>query len=199
MFFKISATICCYLSLPDFAEFSLISLVLFLLRQSSFSSSVTVCVLFSRRCGGTSSVYLIQEKETSKLYALKQVPKWEQYTDVVQEQAILRTMAALLDGASSFLLLVGIWSDSKYHYLLTPWCGGKDLLSLLVNRQKFEVDQVVAVKTLHQLNTIHCDIQPANIFLTKEGNMVLGDSGLAKRFSPSLMSGGLGLPSVRIS
>ncbi|KAJ7468488.1 kinase-like domain-containing protein [Mycena latifolia] len=152
--------------------------------------------------GGTSSVFLVKEKETGKLYALKQAPKWEQDADIAQEQSILKEVAGLPDGPRSLLTLVGSWADSDNYYLLTPWCGGKGLSSLLVSGQKFDTSRVkaymaqlvVAVQALHQLNIIHRDIKPANVFLTKEGNVVLGDFGFAKMFRTTLMSGSGGAP-----
>ncbi|KAJ6553964.1 kinase-like domain-containing protein, partial [Mycena vulgaris] len=151
-------------------------------------------------CGGTSTVFLVREKETGQLYALKQAPKWDQSADVGQEQSILKSITGLPDGPASLLPLVGSWADDRHYYLLTPWCGGKDLSTLLSDNRKFEVDRVraymaqlvVAVEALHRLNIIHRDIKPGNVFLTKEGNMVLGDFGFAKRFPTSLMSGGDG-------
>ena len=69
--------------------------------------------------GGTATVFLVREKGTSRLYALKQAPKWEQTADLEQEQATLKMMASLPDGPRSLLSLVASWADRDYFYLLT--------------------------------------------------------------------------------
>ncbi|KAJ7146014.1 kinase-like domain-containing protein [Mycena epipterygia] len=162
--------------------------------------------------GATSKVFLVRDKETKRLYALKQAPTWDQSADIEQEQQILLSIAHLSGTPASLLPLVGSWTDSEYSYLLTPWCGGKDLSSLLVNGQKFEPSRVraymaqlvVAVEALHKLNIIHRDIKPANVFLTKQGNIMLGDFGFSKRFptefsfqaDPNASSGSFDIPSA---
>ncbi|KAJ7147387.1 kinase-like domain-containing protein [Mycena filopes] len=147
--------------------------------------------------GKTSIVYLVREKTTGKLYALKQAPKEAQVADIQEEQRLLKSIADLPDAPKSLLSLVASWSDSEYFYLLTPWCAGKDLSSLLtsgrffsVNRTKAHMVQLIlAVQTLHDMKIIHRDIKPANIFLTQDGNVILGDFGFAKHFATSLTTG----------
>ncbi|KAJ7147354.1 kinase-like domain-containing protein, partial [Mycena filopes] len=147
--------------------------------------------------GKTSTIYLVREKATRKLYALKQAPKKAQAADIEQEQNLLKSIADLPDAPKSLLSLVASWSDSEYFYLLTPWCAGKDLSSLLTSGRFFSpertkaymVQLVLAVQTLHDLKVIHRDIKPANIFLTQDGNVILGDLGFAKQFATSLTTG----------
>ncbi|KAJ7778524.1 kinase-like domain-containing protein, partial [Mycena metata] len=142
----------------------------------------------------SSSVYLVRDKATQKLYALKQAPKKAQAADVEQEQYILKSIAGLQDAPESLLSLVASWSDSEYFYVLTSWCAGKDLSSLLTGGRFFSGDRtkeymvqlVVAVQALHDLKVVHRDIKPANVFVTQDGNVVLGDFGLAKCFASSL-------------
>ncbi|KAJ7484092.1 kinase-like domain-containing protein, partial [Mycena galericulata] len=147
--------------------------------------------------GSSSSVYLVRDKGSKKLYSLKVVPRRNRSSDVVEEQQVLKTFAGLPDAPRSLLYLVASWRDSVNSYLLTPWCGAKDFTGLFIGRPRFEklrvkfymAQLVFAVQCLHRLNIVHRDIKPGNIFLTKEGNVVLGDFGLAKRFMPSLMAG----------
>ncbi|KAJ7270775.1 kinase-like domain-containing protein, partial [Mycena haematopus] len=147
--------------------------------------------------GATCSVYLVRQKATGCLYAMKQMAKFDQPADAEQEQRILKAIATLSDAPRSLLSLEASWTDAEYFYLVTPWHEGKDLSTLLVNGNKFTEDRVkiymaqllLAVEALHKMNIIHRDIKPANIFLTKEGNVVLGDFGFSKRFCTTLMSG----------
>ncbi|KAK7029805.1 kinase-like domain-containing protein [Favolaschia claudopus] len=78
--------------------------------------------------------------------------------------------------------------------LVKPWCAGKDLASLLLDERKLSSDRVkfymsqlvLALETLHDLNIVHRDVKTANIFLTGDGNLILGDFGLAKQFCTNL-------------
>ncbi|KAJ7147376.1 kinase-like domain-containing protein, partial [Mycena filopes] len=147
--------------------------------------------------GRTSTVYLARRKINGELYALKQAPKKAQAADIKQEQDLLKSIADLPDAPKSLLSLVASWSDSEYFYLLTPWCAGKDLSSLLTSGRFFSAERtraymvqlVLAVQTLHDMKVIHRDIKPANIFLTQDGNVILGDFGFAKQFAPTLTTG----------
>ncbi|KAJ7160801.1 kinase-like protein [Mycena filopes] len=147
--------------------------------------------------GRTSTVYLVRDKATGKLYALKQAHKKAQAADIKQEQNLLKSIADLPDAPKSLLSLVASWSDSEYFYLLTPWCAGKDISSLLTSGRFFSLDRtkaymvqlVLAAQTLHDMKIIHRDIKPANIFLTQDGNVILGDLGFAKHFATSLTNG----------
>ncbi|KAJ7201606.1 kinase-like domain-containing protein, partial [Mycena pura] len=141
--------------------------------------------------GATSTVYLVRERATGNLYALKQALKHSSNGDVAEEQRTLRHLAETPDVPKSLLPLIASWSDSEYIYFLTPWCGGKDLSVLLANRQFLAKERVkaymaqliVAVEALHDQRIIHRDIKPDNIFVTNDGNLVLGDFGCAKRFN----------------
>lgn len=52
-------------------------------------------------------------------------------------------------------------------------------------------DILQGLEHLHQHNIIHCDIKPANIFLSSQGYFQLGDFGLAQRVEESLPATGL--------
>ncbi|KAJ7490119.1 kinase-like domain-containing protein [Mycena galericulata] len=150
--------------------------------------------------GTSSSVFLVRNKATKALHALKKAPKLDQLADIHTEQSILKSIAALPDAPRSLLSLEASWADSKNHYMLTPWCGGKDLTPFFVDRPQFTAERVRvymaqlvgAVEALHRQRIIHRDIKPANVFLTKEGNIVLGDFGLAKRFPATVTPGAHG-------
>ncbi|KAJ7607381.1 kinase-like domain-containing protein, partial [Roridomyces roridus] len=79
------------------------------------------------------------------------------------------------------------------------WCAGKDLMTILgaghrltpEHAKLYAAQLVTAIETLHRAGIVHCDLKPSNVFLTKDGNIVLGDYGRAKSFAaPPPMFGG---------
>ncbi|KAJ7270785.1 hypothetical protein B0H12DRAFT_1229251, partial [Mycena haematopus] len=91
--------------------------------------------------GATCSVYLVRQKATGCLYAMKQMAKFDQPADAEQEQRILKAIATLSDAPRSLLSLEASWTDAEYFYLVTPWHEGKDLSTMLANGHKFTEDR----------------------------------------------------------
>jgi serine/threonine protein kinase len=69
--------------------------------------------------GATCSVYLVRQKSTGGLYALKQAAKLDQPADIQNEQDILKSISGLSDAPKSLLALEASWSDAGFYYLLT--------------------------------------------------------------------------------
>ncbi|KAJ7639485.1 kinase-like domain-containing protein [Roridomyces roridus] len=141
----------------------------------------------------SSSVHLVRDRAYGRIYTMKSTPR--NSPSAIAERNVLKTIAQLPSAPRSLLPLVASWNDSKSSYIVIPWCAGKDMSSHLVDGQtltgmalsadrvKFYMAQLVtAVEALHGLKIVHRDIKPANVFLTAEGNVVLGDFGLAKSY-----------------
>ena len=84
-------------------------------------------------------------------------------------------------------LLADAADEERAHYLFFPLCVGGDVLDYSVSsgglgephaRPMFE-QMVRAVAHLHKLGVAHRDIKLENFFLTAEGDVQLGDMGLA--------------------
>lgn len=45
---------------------------------------------------------------------------------------------------------------------------------------EYLLDMVLGLKHIHMHNLLHLDIKPANLFLTKEGHLKIGDFGLVQ-------------------
>lgn len=75
-----------------------------------------------------------------------------------------------------------------YLYLVSDFCHGGDLRSLLIKNEflnessaaKILGEVLLAIEEIHRNGIIHRDIKPENIFLDSEGRAKLSDFGLAK-------------------
>ncbi|KAJ7658953.1 kinase-like domain-containing protein, partial [Mycena rosella] len=139
--------------------------------------------------GATSRVFLVRHKLTQKEYALKVAPKPSKTSsDLPLEQAMLRSISQ--DGSPFLLRLVASWDDSMNYYLLTPWCEGGDLASILLQGRlpreratEHLAQLILALEDLHSRRILHRDVKPSNIFVDGRGNAILGDLGYGKRFA----------------
>lgn len=89
------------------------------------------------------------------------------------------------------------FSDRSTLCIVMDHCEGGDLasrISLKWRRRKFfEEEQVLlwtthillALEYIHDLNIVHRDVKPGNLFLTKDGSLQLGDFGVAKALASS--------------
>lgn len=92
-------------------------------------------------------------------------------------------------GCKGVVLLLGAFEDKSMIYLVFEACMRGDLYQLLMrNRgtlhEEFVVTKVVfpllcVLQQLHKLHVVHRDIKPENIFVTEDGEVALGDFGLA--------------------
>lgn len=88
--------------------------------------------------------------------------------------------------------------DQNYDapFYVMPYLDGSDMRRILHQRRKFEetgalrlpdiravVEAVcAALEAMHALNYAHCDVKPANIFLTNDGEIYLIDLGVVTHF-----------------
>ncbi|KAH8596418.1 hypothetical protein B0O99DRAFT_685943 [Bisporella sp. PMI_857] len=89
--------------------------------------------------------------------------------------------------------LVDSWEDKNYLYIQTEYCeeGSLDMFLADVGRKgrlddfriwKIMLELCKGLKHIHESNHIHLDLKPANIFITFEGTLKIGDFGMATQW-----------------
>ncbi|KAI0043166.1 kinase-like protein [Auriscalpium vulgare] len=143
--------------------------------------------------GGSGTVYLIQDKITTELFALKIISKLgmdaEDVEFALREQ---RTLCKMRD-THNILSLKASFHDRTNFYFITAYYPGGDLFSMLEKyrgtRLKSHSIKVYAAELLLSIQLLHCnsilhrDIKPGNILIDNEGHLVLADLGLARDFN----------------
>ncbi|KAI9592575.1 kinase-like domain-containing protein [Syncephalis fuscata] len=82
------------------------------------------------------------------------------------------------------------WEQKGHLYLQTELCSRgtlKDYLDIHCNSEQIDEAQIwlffadiaMGVKHLHDLNILHLDLKPANVFLDDEDRLKIGDFGMA--------------------
>ncbi|KAN0124444.1 Protein kinase-like domain containing protein [Russula decolorans] len=143
--------------------------------------------------GANATVYLVREKNTRHLYALKAVDKFTEAGRKVACSTVLNEQAALtkLSGSEFILPLHACFHDTEYWYLVTEYLPGGDLQDLLCTMESLDVEAIrfymaellLAIEDIHAHNIIHRDIKQENVFIDTDGHIVLGDFGVAWLFS----------------
>jgi len=145
--------------------------------------------------GDVGKVYLVREKISNKLYAMKILSKKE----MIERNKIKRALAEQEILATSnhpfIVTLYHSFQSNDYLYLCMEYCMGGEFFRALQTREtkciseneaKFYAAEVTAaLEYLHLMGFIYRDLKPENILLHQSGHIMLSDFDLSKQSESS--------------
>ncbi|KAI5961391.1 SWE1 [Candida pseudojiufengensis] len=95
------------------------------------------------------------------------------------------------DGKENLVYFIEAWDFNNYYYIMTEYCESGTLFEFLEENKNYKIDEfriwkilidiLNGLKFIHSQKYIHLDLKPQNIFITFEGNLKIGDFGLATK------------------
>ncbi|VEU19850.1 DEKNAAC100107 [Brettanomyces naardenensis] len=153
--------------------------------------------------GDVGKVYLVREKATQRLYAMKILGKKEmlerkKVKRVLAEQEILATA-----NHPFIVTLYHSFQSEEHLYLCMEYCMGGEFFRALQTRKMkcileadarfYAAEVTAALEYLHLMGFIYRDLKPENILLHQSGHIMLSDFDLSKQtdhiHEPELVSG----------
>eukprot|EP00485_Elphidium_margaritaceum_P014462 CAMPEP_0202728150 /NCGR_PEP_ID=MMETSP1385-20130828/185480_1 /ASSEMBLY_ACC=CAM_ASM_000861 /TAXON_ID=933848 /ORGANISM="Elphidium margaritaceum" /LENGTH=471 /DNA_ID=CAMNT_0049394397 /DNA_START=96 /DNA_END=1511 /DNA_ORIENTATION=- len=140
--------------------------------------------------GAFGEVRIVRGKHDNLAYAMKTMRK----KDMVAKNQVTHVQAErdLMAAANNPWLVTLNYSfqDDTYLYLVMEFCGGGDLMTILMREDilsetqtKFYIAELgAAINAVHELQFVHRDLKPDNILIANSGHIKLSDFGLAKSF-----------------
>jgi len=121
----------------------------------------------------------------------------------LQEVEILRTLQSegkeegdseqdQYEGKEYVVELKDYWELNSYLYIMTEYCENGTLETFLAETGKISrldewrvwkimVEMLLGVRYIHKHNILHLDLKPANILITFDGSLKIGDFGVASK------------------
>ncbi|KAA8499064.1 RAC family serine/threonine-protein kinase-like [Porphyridium purpureum] len=145
--------------------------------------------------GGSGRVFLVRDKVTQELFALKVIGKWDALESATATRHAVDERFALEIGQNHpfIMKLVYAFQSETNLFLVSEFCGGGDLHSYLRRVARHHMSEqsakymlaevVLALEFLHEHGIVYRDLKPENLLISSDGHVVLGDFGLAKKLA----------------
>ncbi|KAH8816344.1 kinase-like domain-containing protein, partial [Xylogone sp. PMI_703] len=144
--------------------------------------------------GDVGKVYLVREKKSNRLYAMKVLSKKE----MIKRNKIKRALAEqeiLATSNHPFIVTLYHSFQSEDHlYLCMEYCSGGEFFRALQTRpgkcipeddaRFYAAEVTAALEYLHLMGFIYRDLKPENILLHQSGHIMLSDFDLSKQSDP---------------
>jgi len=140
--------------------------------------------------GAFGEVRVVRKRDDNEVYAMKTMLKKEMIDK--NQVAHIKAERDLLSAADNPWLVKLLYSfqDNEYLYLVMEYCGGGDLMTILMredilteSQTRFYMAELAsAINSVHELKFVHRDLKPDNVLIANSGHIKLSDFGLAKSF-----------------
>ncbi|TFK29296.1 Pkinase-domain-containing protein [Coprinopsis marcescibilis] len=141
--------------------------------------------------GDVGRVYLVREKKTSKLYAMKVLSKKEMIERKKIKRALTEQEILATANHPFIVTLYHSFQSEGYLYFCMEYCMGGEFFRALQTRpgkclpedgsRFYAAEVVAALEYLHLMGFIYRDLKPENILLHQSGHIMLSDFDLAKQ------------------
>ncbi|EAU84265.2 AGC/RSK protein kinase [Coprinopsis cinerea okayama7 len=141
--------------------------------------------------GDVGRVYLVREKKTNKLYAMKVLSKKEMIERKKIKRALTEQEILATANHPFIVTLYHSFQSEGYLYFCMEYCMGGEFFRALQTRpgkclpedgsRFYAAEVVAALEYLHLMGFIYRDLKPENILLHQSGHIMLSDFDLAKQ------------------
>jgi serum/glucocorticoid-regulated kinase 2 len=142
--------------------------------------------------GAFGKVFMVENKETGKYYAMKSLRK-DMIIDYQQLEATKLEKYILTSSHHPFIVKMQyvMQNDLRVYFLMDLILGG-ELFTLILNEKRFSEQRtrfysaqvILALGFLHNKKIIYRDLKPENILISEDGYIKLADFGLARILNP---------------
>ncbi|KJA30119.1 hypothetical protein HYPSUDRAFT_126531 [Hypholoma sublateritium FD-334 SS-4] len=141
--------------------------------------------------GDVGRVYLVREKKSGKLYAMKVLSKKEMIERKKIKRALTEQEILATANHPFIVTLHHSFQSQGYLYFCMEYCMGGEFFRALQTRpgrclpedgsRFYAAEVVAALEYLHLMGFIYRDLKPENILLHQSGHIMLSDFDLAKQ------------------
>ncbi|PCH41422.1 AGC/RSK protein kinase [Wolfiporia cocos MD-104 SS10] len=141
--------------------------------------------------GDVGKVYLVREKKTGKLFAMKVLSKKEMIERHKIKRALTEQEILATANHPFIVTLYHSFQSEQYLYFCMEYCMGGEFFRALQSRpgkclsedasRFYAAEVTAALEYLHLMGFIYRDLKPENILLHQSGHIMLSDFDLAKQ------------------
>ncbi|KAI0036085.1 Pkinase-domain-containing protein [Vararia minispora EC-137] len=141
--------------------------------------------------GDVGKVFLVREKKTGKLYAMKVLSKHEMIERKKIKRALTEQEILATANHPFIVTLYHSFKSEGYLYFCMEYCMGGEFFRALQSRpgkclpedaaRFYAAEVTAALEYLHLMGFIYRDLKPENILLHHSGHIMLSDFDLAKQ------------------
>ncbi|XP_023270697.1 rho-associated protein kinase 2-like isoform X4 [Seriola lalandi dorsalis] len=144
--------------------------------------------------GAYGEVQLVRHKASQKVYAMKQLNKFEMIKR--SDSAFFWEERHIMAFSSSpwVVQLCCAFQDDRHLYMVMEFMPGGDLVTLTMNydipekwARFYTAEVVLALDAIHSMGFIHRDVKPDNMLLDQHGHLKLADFGTCMKMDSTGM------------